>query len=141
MKRMAIAVFASLLVVATGANAGQSTDDDATLQQLEQSWVHATTTGDRAALNRLLDDSYVETTANGTHRSKLDVLSAPPPPPGSTQVLRDVTVRLNGDTAIVTGINRFTLSSTTQPADYSFTDVFVRRDGGWRVASSQMTRR
>lgn len=116
-------------------------NDEATLKALEQTWITAIVNTDRITMDKLLDDSFVETSPNGQRRSKSDLLLAPPPPPSSSQVLMDMDVRLNGETAIVTGTNHFKPSPTTQPVDYSFTDVFVRRADGWRVVSSQMTRR
>ncbi|HEX7912844.1 MAG TPA: nuclear transport factor 2 family protein [Paraburkholderia sp.] len=108
---------------------------------MEQAWITAIVNTDRATMDKLLDESFVETSPNGRRRSKSDLLLAPPPPPGSSQVLMDMDVHMNGDTAIVRGTNHFKPSPTAQPADYSFTDVFVRRADGWRVVSSQMTRR
>jgi hypothetical protein len=116
-------------------------NDEKTLKSLEQTWITAVVNADRVTMNKLLDDSFVETLPNGQRRTKSDLLLAPPPPPGSSQVLMDLDLHLNGDTAIVTGTNHFKPSPTTQPVDYSFTDVFVRRVDGWRVVSSQMTRR
>ncbi|MFM0060857.1 nuclear transport factor 2 family protein [Paraburkholderia phytofirmans] len=116
-------------------------NDEPTLKALEQTWITAVVNADRVTMNKLLDDSFVETSPNGQRRSKSDLLLAPPPPPGSSQVLMDLDVHLNGDTAIVIGTNHFKPSPIAQPVDYSFTDVFVRRVDGWRVVSSQMTRR
>lgn len=115
--------------------------DETTLKAMEQTWVTAIANSDRASMDKLLDDSFVETSPNGQRRSKSDLLLAPPPPPGSSQVLTDMDVRLNGDMAFVTGTNHFKLNATAQPVDYSFKDVFVRRVDGWRAVSSQMTRR
>ncbi|MFM0554017.1 nuclear transport factor 2 family protein [Paraburkholderia sediminicola] len=116
-------------------------NDEAVLKATEQTWITAIVNTDRVTLDKLLDDSFVETSPNGQRRSKSDLLLAPPPPPGSTQVLMDLDVHLNGDTAIVIGTNHFKPNATAQPVDYSFTDVFVRRADGWRAVSSQMTRR
>ena len=116
-------------------------NDETTLKAMEQTWITAIVNTDRVTMDKLLDDSFVETSANGQRRGKSDLLLAPPPPPGSSQVLMDMDVHLNGDTAVVTGTNHFKPGPTVQPVDYSFTDVFVRRVDGWRVVSSQMTRR
>lgn len=115
--------------------------DETILKTMEQTWIIAITNSDRVTLGKLLDDSYVETSPNGARRSKADLLLAPPPAPESTQTLVDISVRVNGDMALVFGINRLKLSPSAQPADYSFTDVFVRRPEGWRAISSQMTHR
>jgi hypothetical protein len=126
-------------LVALGAFA--TDNDEAVLKAMEQTWIIAIANTDRGTMNRLLDDSFVETSPNGQRRTKSDLLLASPPPPGSSQALTDVDVRLLGDTAIVTGTNRFRPSPVAQPVDYSFTDVFMRKADGWRVVSSQMSRR
>ncbi|NYH23621.1 nuclear transport factor 2 family protein [Paraburkholderia bryophila] len=115
-------------------------DEDA-LKTIEQTWITASSNTDRVTLDSLLDDSFIDTTPSGTRRSKSDVLLAPPPPPGSTQTLTNLEVRVNGDTAIVTGTNHFTLGPNAQPSDYSFTDVFVRKERDWRAVSAQITRK
>jgi hypothetical protein len=119
----------------------QGDQDEATLKEMEQTWVSAVTNGDRITLAKLLDDSFIETSSNGMRRSKSDLLLAPPPVSGSSQTLVDLDVRINGDTAIVNGINQFKPARDAQAVNYAFTDVFVRKVEGWRVLSSQMTRR
>ncbi|ASW00320.1 hypothetical protein CJU94_08085 [Paraburkholderia aromaticivorans] len=141
MKSVIRPTFGALLLCLTISPAFAADQDETTLKALEQTWITAITNTDRSTLDKLLDDSFVETAPNGTRRSKSDLLLAPPPPPGSTQTLMDMDVRVSGDTAVVTGINHFRRNPASQPADYSFTDVFVRKPEGWRVISSQMVRR
>ncbi|WP_321907780.1 MULTISPECIES: nuclear transport factor 2 family protein [unclassified Paraburkholderia] len=140
MKRLLLAAAAGLVLASAGAQSREPVTDEAAIQQVEQTWVRATAKGDKAVLDRLLDNSYVETTANGQRRSKSDVLVAPPPAPGSSQTLADVEVRFNGDTAVVTGVNQYRHVATDEPQNYTFTDVFVRRDGTWRAIASQSSR-
>ncbi|MDE1183304.1 nuclear transport factor 2 family protein [Paraburkholderia sp.] len=116
-------------------------DDEATLKTIEQTWITAASTANRATLDTLLDDTFVTTTPSGARRSKSDVLLAPPTPPGSTQTLMNIEVHVTGDTAVVTGTNHFNPGAHAQPSDYAFTDVFVRRESGWRAVSAQLTRR
>ena len=116
-------------------------NDEAILKAMEQTWITAIVNTDRATMDKLLDESFVETSSNGQRRSKSDLLLAPPPPAGSSQVLMDMDVHLNGDTAVVTGTNCFKRNPGAERVNYSFTDVFVRKGDEWRVVSSQMTRR
>ncbi|MFM0647800.1 nuclear transport factor 2 family protein [Paraburkholderia bryophila] len=135
-----LVAFVSLaLSAAFPAHAGDH--DEETLKSLEQTWITASSNTDRSTLDKLLDDFFIDTTPSGARRSKSDVLLAPPPPPSSTQTLVNLEIRVNGDTAIVTGTNHFTPGANAQPSDYSFTDVFVRRETGWRAVSAQMTRK
>lgn len=140
MKRILLAAIAGFVLAGSGALAAQPADDDAVLQQLELTWVHATATGDRAELAKVLDDSYIETNAKGQRRSKSDVLSASPLPPGSTQTLIDLDVHVTGDTAVVTGTNRLRISASEVPQNFAFTDVFVRQNGTWRATASHLSR-
>ncbi|RKR44204.1 nuclear transport factor 2 family protein [Paraburkholderia sp. BL17N1] len=141
MKALNRLTLAILLASSLASPAFASDQDEATLKAMEQTWATATANTDRVALEKLLDDSFVDTTPSGSHRSKSDLLLAPPPPPGSTQTLMDMEVRVNGDTAIVTGINQFRANRGARPVDYSFTDVFVRKSEGWRAIAAQMIRK
>lgn len=117
----------------------QTPGASASPETLERAWVQATASRDMATLDRILDPSFVETLSNGHRRNKAEVLSAAPPPVGSTQQLQDMQVRTYGDTAIITGTNRFNQSGQPAALLFSFTDVFVRRDDAWRAVSSHMT--
>jgi Domain of unknown function (DUF4440) len=141
MKTLYRLTLAALMMSSLASSAFATDPDESTLKTVEQTWINAVANTDRVKLEKLLDDSFVETSPDGTRRGKTDLLLAPPPPPGSTQTLMDMHVRVNGDTAIVTGTNHFKRGPVVQPTDYSFTDVFVRKPEGWRVMSSQMTRR
>jgi ketosteroid isomerase-like protein len=51
-------------------------------------------------------------------------------------------MRLYGDAAIVLGITSIkgTSAGKTFELDVRFTDTYVRRAGGWKIAASQATR-
>lgn len=112
---------------------------EATLVSIEQSWVDAAVHGDRATLDELLDNSFVETLPNGARRGKADVLFAPALPAGSVQTLGDPKVRVLGNVAMVSGVNHYTPALGLKAIDYAFTDLYVRRGNTWRVASSHTT--
>jgi Domain of unknown function (DUF4440) len=109
--------------------------------QLENDWVAALRTHDAAALDRLLDDSFVDTTFRGGRRTKHDVLIGPPAG-GVYHTLRldDVAVRIYSNrTAVVTGVNVLQGPKAEDVVRVSFTDVFIRRHGAWRAISAQET--
>ena len=57
--------------------------------------------------------------------------------------LSEMDVRIEGGTAIVTGINRLKgRDEKNQPFDIRvrFTDTFVKRDGRWQIWATQATR-
>jgi ketosteroid isomerase-like protein len=55
--------------------------------------------------------------------------------------VEDFDVRIYGDVALLTGRTRMTGSYDGKPftSHYRYTDVYVRRDGQWKVASVQIT--
>lgn len=64
-----------------------------------------------------------------------------PRPPIETSKLDDLSVRVFGDAAVVTGRTTATTGGA-KPATLTlrFTDVFIRRAGRWQVVASQATR-
>ncbi|UUZ50809.1 nuclear transport factor 2 family protein [Massilia sp. B-10] len=55
--------------------------------------------------------------------------------------VEDFDVRVYGDVALLTGRTRMTGSYDGKQfkSHYRYTDVYVRRDGQWKVASVQIT--
>jgi ketosteroid isomerase-like protein len=104
----------------------------------------ATIAKDGAALDRLMADdlTYVHTSAK--LESKAENIAAVT---GSGAYrsfdLRDVVVRVEGDTAVITGLADITLGRPDGDVllPVRFTDVWARRDGAWREIAWQSTRR
>lgn len=111
------------------------------VELLEHQWTQAAATGDRPVLNDLLDDKFFEVFPGDIRRNKREMLAAAPLPPGASQVLEDVRVQVLGNVAVATGINRYTPALGYSAIAYRFTDVFVKRDDGWRVAAARMLRK
>lgn len=108
--------------------------------ELEHRWVEASQAHDTSALDRLLDDGFVDTTFRGGVRTKRDVLDGPPAGgPYRSIRLDELRVRRYGGTAIVTGVNVLQGPAAGDVARVRFTDVFVERRGGWRAVSAQET--
>lgn len=64
-----------------------------------------------------------------------------PQPPIESLASDDMSVRLFGDAAVVTGRTIATIGGAApETITLRFTDVFVRRDGRWRVVASHATR-
>jgi hypothetical protein len=144
MKYVSSLAYAALMLTCPLVHAqgtANDTNDEEAIRAVEQKLVHAISTNDRATMDQVLDSNFVDTDWSGVRRSKIDVLALPPVPVGSTQTQDDLRVSLYGDTAVMTGINRYRISPTHQPVAYAFTDVFVRRDGQWRLVSSSVTPR
>lgn len=107
---------------------------------LEARWLAAAQAHDTAALNELLDDSFVDSTFRGAIRTKHDVLNGPPAGGAYKSVrLDDVKVRAYGrGTVIVTGINILN-GPSGDVVRVRFTDVFCKSGSHWRAVSAQET--
>lgn len=117
------------------------TEDE--VRQFEVEWGEAFERQDMARLDRLMADEYVLTDPLGYVRTKAESLAAIQ----SSQVLFEstksdnVSVRINGDTAIVTGRASFRgrYKGLSMTGHYQYTDVLVKRQGYWRAVSSHIT--
>jgi ketosteroid isomerase-like protein len=117
---------------------------EAQLRQLEREWNEAIVKKDFPALERILGDEFVYLDHVGGVNPKADMLrglknSEVTIDPFETE---DVTVRVFGDTAIVTG--RFTqtvrLKEESATAQFRYTDVYVRRGKSWQAVSAHGSR-
>jgi len=90
-----------------------------------------------------MDDEYILTDPLGNVRRKEETLAAL-----ATNEVRldstksdDVHVRINGDTAVVTGRSTFKgrYKGWSMAGKYQYTDVLVKRNGSWQAISSHIT--
>jgi ketosteroid isomerase-like protein len=116
----------------------------AELRQIEAAWVAAVKAKDSAKLGGILDDSWVGLGWDGKITDKptnLAELKSPGNSLGSFE-MGLITVRLFGNTAVVTGSD--TEKSTEDGKDtsgkYIWTDVFVKQNGQWRAVASHSTK-
>ena len=113
------------------------------IKQIEIEWGEAFERRDMAALDRFMADEYVVTDPLGNVRSKAESLAAIE----TNEVLfestksDDVHVRINGDTAIVTGRSTFRgrYKGWSMRGQYQYTDVLVKRGDQWKAVSSHIT--
>jgi ketosteroid isomerase-like protein len=109
-----------------------------------RAWDEAYLRGDSAAVSSIVGDEYLVIDAAGRSMSRTEyVLSVIRPPATPVEgATGGVSVRVFGDTAVVTGYSkikgvprdRAPLGATTR-----FTDVFVRSDGAWQPVSTHAT--
>lgn len=111
------------------------------IESLEHQWLNAAQAHDRATLDRILADDFVDVSSNGAFRSKADALAGSNAPPGATQTLHELRVRVYGDCAIANGVNVVHSDTLGWTVQVPFTDVFVRRAGRWQAVSAQETAR
>lgn len=130
----------ALAVAALGAGCASAPPPDRFVE-LEHRWVAALQSRDRAALDRLLDDTFFDSTYRGGLRSKADVLNGPPAAgPYRSVRLEQLTVQMYGSrAAVVRGVNVLQGASPEDVVRVRFTDVFVRKGNAWRAVSAQET--
>jgi ketosteroid isomerase-like protein len=151
MKRiLAVAV---LVAVATSLALGQMADKQKTtkggkagveqaLMQMERDWTEASLKKDAATLGKILADDWVGQGPTGiaTKAEALADLKS-----GDNKLdsitLGDMKVRVFGDTAVVAGSDdeKSSYKGKDTSGHYTWTDVFVKRQGRWQAAASQGT--
>ena len=137
---LALTCLAAILVCACG-TAPDGERDRAELAALQQGLAKAWLSGDRAALERIIAPDWTSTGPDGTSATRATVLAQV----FETRVhtihaleIADVSVRVFGDAAVVTGrthgVGEF--SGAKYDVVIRFTDTFVRRDGRWQAVAS-----
>lgn len=126
-------------------NAGHALTDAAALLYLENDWNDARIRKDLAWFERILTDDVTAASATtGTFQTKreyLESIKADKSVLESIELL-EPNVRVDGNTAIITGINR-TRGRDAQGKPFErralFTGTWVKRDGRWMVRAFQGT--
>jgi len=156
MNRIGLAVLLVMLVssIAVSQTKGKPTSkirqtrspsvaSDQSLKAAEHQWMEAFKNRDKAALNRIVDDQFIFTDAEGQVFNKVQYIDL------ATRVINvesytmdDMTIRIFGDTGIVAGrwTGKITIDGKSATEDVRYTDTFVRRGGRWRVVASQDTK-
>jgi ketosteroid isomerase-like protein len=122
----------------------QATQDAAVVRQLETIEEQLASTWknhDCAGWSSLLADDWSVMHIDAKVITKAEAVGMCRTGPSITSTVDQVKVRSYGDTAVVTGRTKATVSGATpQTVTLRFTDVFVRRDGRWIVVASHATR-
>jgi ketosteroid isomerase-like protein len=109
-------------------------------RKLEQNWLDAAATPDLPALRKMMADEFMGTAFGAKVLSKSDVV----PADGITathmpkSLLRDSTVRLFGDTAVLMG--SVDLQGTPDAGTLRMTTVFQKRGEEWKVIAVHMSK-
>src|SRR5689334_2858127 len=134
-----------LLVVALAAGnaVAAPADDEREIRKVETALCEALRAGDAASIARLEDDTYTLTNSKGEVTTRPDDIADAKKGVRYDEFRNhDQTVRLYGDAAIVLGVTSVKGSAGGKPfaADFRFTDTYVRRADGWKIAASHATR-
>lgn len=142
-----VALTVAGLAPARGQEAAKGGDTEKALKVVEDEWGAAIVKRDGAAMNRILTDDYTLTTPEGRLATKAQILKSLQAPTDPAFVIKGVGLeamktRVFGDTAVVS--SRFTLKvladGRTVETPFRHTDVFVKRQGGWRCVTRHATR-
>jgi ketosteroid isomerase-like protein len=139
-----------LVVVAQGATrlrSAQPNDQTRTeqkLRQLERDWDAAIVRKDMSTLDRILSADFLYVDSVGAVNPRAAVLdgiknSEAVIEPFETE---DVSVRVYGNTAILTGrfAQRATYKGQTFSGQFRYTDVYVKRGSNWQAVSAHTSR-
>ncbi|MFT3780741.1 MAG: GDSL-type esterase/lipase family protein [Nibricoccus sp.] len=142
MKRLL--AFVLLLVPVFAWSQKPTPEDEKALLDTEYAWCQAYLKGDVDALAQIEHDGYVLIEPNGSTTSKQDEIKSIKS--GSVRFhslsSHELSVRVYGDTGIITGRTVVKLVEDNEPMEgiFQFSDTFVRQDGRWKVVLEQVNR-
>lgn len=126
-------------------NAGHPLNDAGALYYIEREWNDASKRGDVAWFERnYADDASDISSRTGAQHSKAEEIAAMKNDKTvlDSLELSELDARVEGNAAIVTGVNRVRgKDDKGQPFDRRtrFTDTYIKRDGRWQVWATQGT--
>ena len=126
-------------------DAGSPLSDEGQLAYMEREWNDADKKRDLAWFERNYDDDATDISSRtGALQRKAEVLASMKDDKVvlDSMELSDLNVRVEGNSAVVTGMNHVTGRDDKGVAfdrRVRFTDVFIKRDGRWRVMATQGT--
>ena len=133
----------ALVLTLAQSNAGSTAEVTRELTRLEQQLAASWQAGDCVAWSAMLAPEWSVIHITGavvTRAEALEMCRAPAVPIVAFEI-DDISVRVFGDAAVVTGRSRVaTGGASPGQITLRFTDVFIRRDGRWRVVASHATR-
>lgn len=118
--------------------------DQEIIRKLSYEWIYAANQKNTVWFDSVLADEYRMIHSKGTIHTKEQEIQEVKADTSQTDLdrLNDLTVRMYGTTAIVTSIEHLKGVSGNIPFDlkYFYTDVYIKRNGKWRVVITQATR-
>ena len=129
--------------LALGAVSAFAVSPSEELARQAEAWDKAIIRKDRAAIAENMAEDFRQISARGDVASKaafLDAIMSPKlviNPYG----VEDMDIRVYGDVALVSGRTRMSGNYDGKPfgSHYRYVDVYVRKEGKWRVTSVQIT--
>jgi uncharacterized protein (TIGR02246 family) len=141
----ALIVMTSVVAAMQTAGGNAPSGAEQAVREMEQRYRDAVFKQDVAALGRIFADDFIVTSSRGEIRDKAKEIDDIKPTPDFKMEgfeLDDISVRVFGDTAVVTG--RSTLSvafrGRSNRSVFRYTSVYVKRSVGWQMVAQQLTR-
>ena len=141
------AILALLVAGCAATSARSPTKDDATVQWLTaqaDAWDKAIVAKDAAAVAANVAPDFAQIESGGAVIGRDEFVKdlLDPTLRIDPYKVEDFGVRIYGDTALLTGRIRMTGSAEGKPfsSHFRYIDVYVKRDGAWKVVSIQITR-
>ena len=111
--------------------------------KLDAELFDAISRADAAARERIAADDLIYITHYGSALNKAEWIAhvTKPAPPSSKQIRDELSVRVLGDTAIVTGrlTMKIVLPQSIGKVQSRYTNVYAKRQGQWRLITAQVT--
>jgi ketosteroid isomerase-like protein len=137
-----VALLACVGTSAGYAQKGADSDVEARILATEHVWGQAYVNKDPKALERILDDAFVNVDSDGNLQTKADVLAEVRTSTILQFLTESMEVHLHGHTAIVTGI--FLIKGTELGKPYAqrerFVDTWFYKNGQWVSIAGLVTR-
>ena len=139
---MFVALLAYLGTSAGYAQKGADSDLEAKILATEHMWGQAYVNKDPKALERILDDTFVNVDSDGKLQTKAQVLAEVRASTVLQFLTASMAVHLHGNTAIVTGI--FLIKGVEHGKPYAqrerFVDTWLYKNGQWVSIAGLVTR-
>jgi ketosteroid isomerase-like protein len=130
------------MTIFTARAAGSRADDEKTVAELDRQFQEAVKNNDVATMDRLLADDFVLVSGRGRTQTKSDLLKESSSRDYVYEHQEDTnqTVRVWGDTAVITALLWVKGTASGKPIDYKvwFSDVYIRYGNGWKYAFGQV---
>jgi ketosteroid isomerase-like protein len=136
----ALTIFASSLLVF-----GQESDEENAVLQAERDLATAYLNNEDGAIAHYVMEDYTLTNSTGKITTRANDLDEARKKDPKYDVFEnnDMTVRIHGDTAVVTGRRHMKGTAGGKPFDskFQFTDTFVKDAGRWRLLAGHVSKR
>jgi ketosteroid isomerase-like protein len=137
-----VALLACMGTAAAYAPTDSDADAAAKLIAMQHLWAQSYVNKDPKALDRILDDDFVNVDTDGKIQTKGEILAEVKTASTSQFITESMVVHLHGDTAIVTGV--FLIKGVERGKPYAernrFVDTWFRTKGHWESIAGLVTR-